>query len=161
MLYGIILLTLIVFIIIALLSLPILKIKNKTNSDRLKYNCISLYCVTTVIIYWFINLGWLRAIFGLPMLIHTIIMVLVINGVSKKIKESCSLMYIVKATYCTYIMAHIFLPDEMETNYVFFRLIHNDIVSTICLCISLILFTINIALIIMQIVLYKRAKNGI
>lgn len=130
--------------------------KKDRNNSKLKYNLISILFVIISIVSWVFNMGWLRFImtFLAVPIIHTIAFIIINSFSLSYIDKSVKLKRYVNLSYITYLLGYLSLPDggDVGPMYVFFGLIHNDIVANISYIISSISFIGNIVLFILQIV---------
>ncbi len=134
----------------------IISTKKDRNNSKLKYNLISILFVIIAIVSWVFNMGWLRFImtFLAVPIIHTIAFIIINSFSLSYIDKSVKLKRYVNLSYITYLLGYLSLPDggDVGPMYVFFGLIHNDIVANISYIISSISFIGNIVLFILQIV---------
>ena len=90
-----------------------LKLTNEEPNAR-TFFFLRLGCLAVMLISWFCNVGFLRvglSIFYFP-LIHAILFC-VPNGFSmRKLSRSKALKYLIIASYITYAVAYILLPDN-------------------------------------------------
>ena len=134
----------------------IISTKKDRNNSKLKYNLISILFVIIAIVSWVFNMGWLSFImtFLAVPIIHTIAFIIINSFSLSYIDKSVKLKRYVNLSYITYLLGYLSLPDggDVGPMYVFFGLIHNDIVANISYIISSISFIGNIVLFILQIV---------
>lgn len=140
-------------------------ISSKKNGNHLKYNLVAILFVLIAIASWVLNMGWLRFImtFLAVPIIHTIAFMIINNFSLSYIDKSVKLKRFVILSYITYLLGYLLLPDVSDYGpmYVFFGLIHNDIVANISYNISSVAFMGNIVLLILQIVERRKVKKEI
>lgn len=148
---------------IVILIKSIISSRKNGNNTKLKYTLISVLFVIVAIVSWVLNMGWLRFImtFLAVPIIHTIAFMIINNFSLSYVDKSVKLKRYVILSYTTYLLGYILLPDggDVGTMYVFFGLIHNDIVASISYNISSIAFIGNIVLLVLQIVERKKIKK--
>lgn len=150
---------------IVILVKSIISSKKNGNHLKLKYNLVAILFVLIAIASWVLNMGWLRFIMtflALP-IIHTIAFMITNNFSLSYIDKSVKLKRFVLLSYITYLLGYLLLPDSSDYGpmYVFFGLIHNDIVANISYNISFVAFMGNIVLLILQIVERRKVKKEI
>ena len=154
MLYTILIIAAIVFVL-GLLLKSFLIYKKSTSITSLKYNLICDLFVVIVVLSWFFNMGWLRFIFTFlaAPFVHSIIFIIMINKAIPYIEKSIKLKRFLFISYITYILTYLLLPDGGDTGtmYMFFGLIHNDIITSISYQLARISFVANIIMLILQI----------
>lgn len=133
------------------------------NSTKLKYNLISILCVMTAIASWVLNPGWLRVvmtIFTIPV-IHAIAFMIINSIAASYVDKSVKLKRYIILSYITYLLGYILLPDggDIGPMYVFFGIIHNNVVAGIAYSLSSIAFLGNIVVLILQIAERKKIKK--
>ena len=138
----------------------IMSSRKNGNKTKLKYTLTSFLCIIIAIISWFLNFGWLR--FFLTFLaVHTIAFIIINSFSLSYIDKSAGLKRYVILTYITYLVGYLLLPDggDVGSMYVFFGLIHNDVVASISYNISSIVFIGNIVLLVLQIIERRKIKK--
>lgn len=135
----------------------------KGDSLKLKYTLISILCVIIAIVSWVLNMGWLRFImtFLAVPIIHTIAFMIINSFTLSYVDKSAKLKRYIILSYITYLLGYILLPDggDVGTMYVFFGLIHNNIVAGISYFLSSISFIGNIVILILQIIERTKIKK--
>ena len=148
---------------IVILVKSIISSKKNGNHLKLKYNLVAILLVIVATSSWVLNMGWLRFImtFLAVPIIHTIAFMIINNFSLSYIDKSVKLKRFVILSYITYLAGYLFLPDggDVGPMYVFFGLIHNDIIASISYNISSIAFVGNIVILFLQIVERKKIKN--
>lgn len=152
-----------IFTGIFILVKSIISSKKNENHIKLKYNLVAILFVIIAIASWVLNMGWLRFIltFLAVPIIHTIAFMIINNFSLSYIDKSVKLKKYVVLTYITYLVGYLLLPDggDLGSMYVFFGLIHNDVVASISYNISSIVFIGNIVLLILQLIERKKVKK--
>lgn len=128
-----------------------------------KYNILSILCVIIVILSWFLNMGWLRFLLTIPILIHIVIF-FISNGLYNRYvnKTPRYLLLINIFNYGTFLCGYVFLPDfgdVEEASRAMFGLVKNKSFIDIAFDVSLSILFINIILIMVQIIftfIYKK-----
>lgn len=163
LLISILLIGLVTVIVIFIKS--IISSRRNGNNIKLKYTLIAVLFVIIAIVSWIFNMGWLRFIltFLAVPIIHTIAFMIINNISLSYINKSVKLKRYVVLTYITYLLSYLLLPDggDVGPMYVFFGLIHNDVVASISYNISSIVFIGNIVLLVLQIVERRKIKKEI
>lgn len=148
---------------IVILIKSIISTKKDGNNSKLKYTLISILFVIIAIVSWILNMGWIRFImtFLAVPIIHTIAFMIINSFSLSYIDKSVKLKRYIDLSYITYLLGYLLLPDggDVGPMYVFFGLIHNDVVANISYSISSIVFIGNIVLLILQISERKKIKR--
>lgn len=143
----------------------IISSRRNGNNIKLKYTLIAVLFVIIAVVSWIFNMGWLRFIltFLAVPIIHTIAFMIINNISLPYINKSVKLKRYVVLTYITYLLSYLLLPDggDVGPMYVFFGLIHNDVVASISYNISSIVFIGNIVLLVLQIIERRKIKKEI
>ena len=152
------LLTLLIGIIIGIIFFikSVISLVKTGDSLKLKYNLVCILCILVAIAAWIFNFGWLRFIFtflAIPV-IHTIALMLVTNFALSHIEESPKIKWYIILSYVTYLLSYLLLPDSGDSGpgYMFFSLIHNDIITDICYDIAISSFICNIGIMVIQLI---------
>jgi uncharacterized membrane protein YoaK (UPF0700 family) len=141
-----------------------MSIANSPRSTRVKFNLLSLLCIFIVGVSWCTNIGWIRIIFMIPMIVHAFIFFFS-NRAFHKIEKSSipdSMRLANFFTYATYLLCNALLPDGGDTEdsiRVFFGLIHNGLFIDAANIASELLFIANIGLISFQFIHIGNVKR--
>ncbi len=128
--------------------------KISPDKSAKKWYAIIILSVVIMLLSWVFNIGWFRLILTwvpLP-LIHTIIF-LVINFKSAARASSSSILKKYIPLSCTsYVLSYLLFPDggDIGGMYLFFSLIRNNIVASIAMFLAFIIFSVNIAILILE-----------
>lgn len=141
----------------------IIKAYKKGNCNKVKMIIFTVLSIVIVTVSWFLNFGWIRFImtFMLIPFIHSIIF-FVTNLFTLKYREQSKKLRVVNNLFCfSYLAAYLLLPDGGDVGgmYVFFGLIHNELISNVCYFISGVLFLGNVVLFILQIIQIIQIKK--
>lgn len=149
---------------ITLLVKSIVNFKRDGNELKLKYFLVSILCVIIALASWLMNFGWIRlalTFFAIP-IIHTVGFMIISYFALSYVDKSVKLKRYIIFSCITYLLSYILLPDagDIGSMYLFFSLIHNDIIANISYRLSVIVFIANIVLLILQIVERNKVKRG-
>ena len=140
-------------------------IEEHSTANRVKYNTLSILFIAIVGLSWFMNIGWIRVIYILPMLIHAIVFYLSNSSYHRNKNIASKNMNIVnRLVYITYLFCNVLLPDGGDTAdsvRVFFGFITNDLFINIASVVSEVLLIVNLVLIIIQIIYTMTVKLDI
>ncbi|MCZ8517389.1 hypothetical protein O9H85_34590 [Paenibacillus filicis] len=104
--------------------------ESTTKGDLGMGNILSILFILIVGVSWFMNLGWIRIIFMIPMIFHAILFYFSNSSFHRnKNKISNSMKLVNSSVYGTYLLCYILLPDGGDTEdsfTVFFRIIKNE-----------------------------------
>ncbi len=132
------------------------------KADKRKTTLVTILCIVAAAISWVLNMGWGR--FFLTLLLFPIfhaVVFLLVNLFSMRAQGSKrSRLYFVLLCV-TYLLFYFLLPDGSDdiSGYVFFGLIVNDTVSSICYVLSTLSGIAHVVLLILQLVEIVRAKK--
>ena len=124
-----------VLVIVCGTIIAIIKACKKGEHNKRKDILLTLLCIAIAAASWIFNMGWIRFImtFLLIPFIHAIVFFLVNLFSSKYIQKSKKSRNIYIMLCITYLLFYLLLPDggDVGEMYVFFGLIHNNILSYI------------------------------
>lgn len=127
------------------------------------YSILSMVCVLVMAASWFFNFGWLRFIFTfIPLpVVHVIAWFFIVNGAIAHVHKSKRLNVYIILSYITFLGAYFLLPDggDIGPMYVFFGLIRNDVVASICGTLQPLVLLANIVFLILTLALSIKLKN--
>lgn len=112
---------------------------------------------------WFLNVGWIRAIFLIPMLIHAILFYYSVYAYHRSGIESREMRISAYFAYGSFLLFNVLLPDGGDTSdsiRFFFGLIHNGGAMNAAQAISMLALALNLFLIIYLIVQTRKAKRA-
>ena len=116
-----------------------------------------------IILSWIMNIGWLRIIFLIPMIIHAVLFQFSnLNFHRYHQTTSKNMKKINKLGYCTFILFHILLPDGGDTDdsfRVFFGLNKNERLIDIAGSSSEVFLLMNLIIITLQLIYIKKIKR--
>ena len=114
-----------------------------------KWYAVIILCVVVMILSWIFNIGWLRLILTwIPLpLIHTIAFLFVNFKAANKVSTFKSMKKYMILSCASYSLVYLLLPDGGDVGgmYMFFTLIRNEVITSIMMYISNIIFCVNIA----------------
>lgn len=139
------------------------KLNQEPSANNVKYNICSILFILIVCLSWFTNLGWIRAIFMIPMIFHAILFYFSNRSFRRNNNKISKSMDIINSSvYGTYLLCYILLPDGGDTESsirVFFGLIKNEAFINAAAVASELFLVANLVLIIIQIIYTKKAKR--
>lgn len=146
---------------VAIFIINIVKAKRSRDYTKLKYNLLSAVCILLVAVSWFTNIGWVRVITIIIPPIHALLLFFIINGTASQSRFSTRLVWYIRLSCITYLLANVLLPDggDIGPMYVFFGLIKNNSVAYLCSAVSELLFAANIVFLVLQLVEARRVKK--
>lgn len=146
---------------IAILIVNIVKAKHDKDYAKLKYNLLSIACILIVAVSWMTNLGWVRIITIIIPPIHAMLLFFIVNGTASQSRFSPRLRWYIRLSCITYLLANILLPDggDIGPMYVFFGLIRNNSIASLCSPVSELAFAANIVFLILQLVESRKIKK--
>ncbi len=126
----------------------------KGDKSQIKYCIIPILCMLLACVAYFLNFGWIRFIFFLVPIFHTIAFLIINTLSSKYIEKSVKLKRYTVLSYVTYPLFYILFPDGGDTGliYTFFGLIHNKVIVYICMTIAIAAFAVNLTVLILQLI---------
>ena len=92
--------------------------KNFSNGERVNKispRIASFCCIIIFAISWIVNIGWLRVIFFIPMLIHALVFYFANNYHYKWTQQSKRENFLNYISYFTYTLAYTLLPDARDS----------------------------------------------
>ena len=126
------------------------------------YYIVTLLCVAVMFISWIVNIGWYRIILTwIPIpLIHTIAFVVIDFKAATNVAHSDKLKKYIPLSWATYLAAYLLFPDggDEGTVRVFFNLIQNDVLCTVAMCASIILFAFNVVILSLEYDINKKSN---
>ncbi|MBQ8541675.1 MAG: hypothetical protein IJ435_09420 [Clostridia bacterium] len=153
-----------VVVIVGGAAMAIIKsIKNHSAEQR---NIIILTLISLFIaaLSWVLNIGWLRVImtFMLVPFIHAIVFFVVNFSAAKFVSQSPKIKKLNLFFIITYLLLYIFLPDGGDVGglYLFFGLIHNDILAYVGEFVSSVAFVAHVVFLIMQVIEMGKTEIG-
>ncbi len=152
-------------LILSFLIFSIIKAKKKGEYTNLK---MILSTVASIIIAgasWIFNMGWIRVILTIMLVpfIHAIVFFVTNLYISKYIRSSNKLKLLNVIFFVSYLMSYVLLPDGGDVGgvYVFFWLIHNDVLGYVCAVVCTFAIITHIVVFILQIIQVIKLKREI
>lgn len=130
----------------------------------LKYDLISAAAVLLFCASYILNIGWYRLLIGIvPAVLLCLFMFLGCHFILFA-NDPVRAKRLNVLSYVLFISAQLLMPDcNDEEWYVFFRLIRrvdDDVIFFVFLAVSTVLFVANVAVIIVQTVIYEKYRRG-
>ncbi len=126
---------------------------SKNNSKRV-HIIVSVLFAMTAMVSWLLNFGWIRFIMTLLFIpvIHSIAFIIINNRSASYMDCSAKLKRYVTLSYITYLSGYLLFPDggDVGQMYLFFGLIRSNTIAELCYFPTVLLFTANIALLVLQ-----------
>lgn len=139
--------------------------KAKKNGEYIEVKMISLTILFMVIsgTSWILNMGWIRFIFTFLLVpfVHAIIFFMINLRTAKYITKSRKLKLLSIIFCATYLLSYILLPDGGDVGglYVFYGLIHSNLIAYICECICAFAIITHIVVFVLQIIEMSKIKR--
>lgn len=117
-----------------------------------------------IILSWILNIGWIRLIFLIPMIIHAIIFYFANRKILGHINTPAKMKIKSLFAYLTLLLFHVLLSDVGDTDdsmRVFFGLIKNERIIDLTGYISGISFILNLILLVILFIDKSKRKSGV
>jgi hypothetical protein len=126
-------------------------LKQEPSSNKVKNNILPILFILIFGLNWFMNIGWIRIIFAIPMLFHAILFYFSTRAYHRlKSKDSKSMKLVIRSVYATYLLSYALLldgGDAPNSMSVFFGLIKNETFIDVAAPVSEISLVANLVLI--------------
>ena len=143
------------------------------RSNRLKYTTIAYGCVLALFgyyAYWISQGDTLRFVIPVSLIlgIQALLVFFLIFICSPHVEKSDNFPSVLRASMTTLVLVHLLLPafpnlgkdvTEQGEIFVFFKLISDEVVATVCFMTAIFLLFVNIILIIAQIVMFFKYRK--
>lgn len=130
----------------------------------LKYDLISAAAVIVFCASYFLNIGWYKLFLGFIPAVFLCVFMFLGCHFAALTNDPARAKKLNVLSYVLFISAQLLMPDcNDEEWYVFFRLIRrvdDDVIFFVFLAVSAVLFVANVAVIIVQIVIYEKYRRG-
>ena len=136
------------------------------RSGFLRFGTLTVVCVAvscTYYLYWIINGDIIRQMLAPVFGVQAAVLLLISFVSSKSSHKSLNLPGAIRLSLLTFVFMHIILPAAVKNDaklYVLGKLFTDNVAAVICAMIAVFLFAVNLIMIIVQLIMFFRARKN-